>query len=156
MKKETAVAVTATTVVAVAAATHLVSEDLEIIPAAVLSGSSSFYSSAETTAGPEAPAEMTAETETAAGSLSFFLCSAAITAVAAAADTNLKSTAMQITTICGAVLLFLKNVFILQAQVWGAPYRIPPLHQRDPKAFPDYDTYGIHPDCADPDARSSL
>ena len=154
MKKETAVAVTATTVVAVAAATHLVSEDLEIIPAAVLSGSSSFYSSAETTAGPEAPAEMTAETETAAGSLSCFFCSAAITALAA--DTVLRSTAMQITTICGAVLLFLKNVFILQAQVWGAPYRIPPLHQRDPKAFPDYDTYGIHPDCADPDARSSL
>ena len=104
VKTETAVDVTVTTVVDVVI--HLVSEDLETIPAAVLSGSSSFYSFAETTAGPEAPAEMTAETETAAGSLSCFFCSAAITAVAAAADTNLKSTAMQITTICGAVLPF--------------------------------------------------
>ena len=86
MKKETAVAVTATTVVAVAAATHLVSEDLEIIPAAVLSGSSSFYSSAETTAGPEAPAEMTAETETAAGSLLFCCFCAATDSETAAAD----------------------------------------------------------------------
>ena len=59
VKTETAVDVTVTTVVDVVI--HLVSEDLETIPAAVLSGSSSFYSFAETTAGPEAPREWQAD-----------------------------------------------------------------------------------------------